>query len=513
DIGNHVVVFNSRFIALHSDDWRRKLFRYFTGYARGKRKDVAWLMHYTRPQYIVRRAVSDRIPSGYSKKILAMRRLHVYEDHLIPEEIKGNLSGQIRQILPVPKKITEYCKEEVNRNGYQITQRHNPVGRNGLYTFFYKDKNLKYHSSIAKIIQVHLENDTSRNVEDHQMQFMDPSRHFSPIIEIVTEPCFANYEQILGFLESIKETFEINGIFDPKTQSFRCDINISSGENLGQSSLAIHEIKNVEGFKNIRLSIDKYCENILNNSLSKNQSQTYKLSADMKNIELIRSKFTPSLYSFQPDSNIKPIIITKAEINSLMKTAKTNKIDQKVEFLVNNIKNCDLETSLEIIKSECDELIISYLKQTNLQFSKAKLSKCIRLISMHIGQKLRSNSGRLVEITDRVYSLYDSGMIAAGNTPMVVEYLLEKKIGLGDKFLIKWLETKGILLDDSVGNAKIYLENILITNKYLKKIFLQKRYNKLLKLLFILEKNNNDFNFSTSTLQNACRDICESEIK
>lgn len=43
-----------------------------------------------------------------------MERLHIFPDSEIPEEIRPNISGQIRPLRPVPKRLTEYTEEEIN---------------------------------------------------------------------------------------------------------------------------------------------------------------------------------------------------------------------------------------------------------------------------------------------------------------------------------------------------------------------------------------------------------------
>lgn len=42
-----------------------------------------------------------------------MARLHVYPDEDVPEEILGNVSGQIAQVRPVPRKLQEISPEKV----------------------------------------------------------------------------------------------------------------------------------------------------------------------------------------------------------------------------------------------------------------------------------------------------------------------------------------------------------------------------------------------------------------
>lgn len=43
-----------------------------------------------------------------------MARLHVYYDDNIPENIKGNLSNQIKQIRPVPTRLDHISQEELD---------------------------------------------------------------------------------------------------------------------------------------------------------------------------------------------------------------------------------------------------------------------------------------------------------------------------------------------------------------------------------------------------------------
>ncbi|MEN2497227.1 MAG: 54S ribosomal protein L13 [Marteilia pararefringens] len=111
DCGNYVVVINSRFIALHADDWRSFLFRHNTGYAKGKLKQTAWMAHYKNSKYIMRKAVYSRLQPGSFKATL-LDRLLVFEDSNLPQDIWENISGQIPQIIPVPRRTCDISNEE-----------------------------------------------------------------------------------------------------------------------------------------------------------------------------------------------------------------------------------------------------------------------------------------------------------------------------------------------------------------------------------------------------------------
>lgn len=45
---------------------------------------------------------------------IVMTRLHLFPDDNIPEEMRLNISNQLRQARPVPKRIDEYDKKTVD---------------------------------------------------------------------------------------------------------------------------------------------------------------------------------------------------------------------------------------------------------------------------------------------------------------------------------------------------------------------------------------------------------------
>ena len=42
-----------------------------------------------------------------------MQRLHIYHNDVIPENIKANISNQIKQLRPVPVRLDHISKEEL----------------------------------------------------------------------------------------------------------------------------------------------------------------------------------------------------------------------------------------------------------------------------------------------------------------------------------------------------------------------------------------------------------------
>ena len=44
-----------------------------------------------------------------------MARLHVFADDKVPDELLDNVTGQIPQIRPVPKRLDEFTPEEIQQ--------------------------------------------------------------------------------------------------------------------------------------------------------------------------------------------------------------------------------------------------------------------------------------------------------------------------------------------------------------------------------------------------------------
>lgn len=50
---------------------------------------------------------------GNLQRRYTMKRLHIYPDANVPKEILANVSNQIRQLRPVPKRLDEYKDKEI----------------------------------------------------------------------------------------------------------------------------------------------------------------------------------------------------------------------------------------------------------------------------------------------------------------------------------------------------------------------------------------------------------------
>ncbi|XP_045157496.1 39S ribosomal protein L13, mitochondrial-like [Mercenaria mercenaria] len=112
DVGDHVVVINTRHVAMVEDLWRKLLYEHDTRFAHGKSKTTAWKLHEADPTKIMYKSVYRAGPKNLLRPNL-MRRLHLYPDEEVPEDILGNISDVIRQIQVVPKTLDDYPEEQL----------------------------------------------------------------------------------------------------------------------------------------------------------------------------------------------------------------------------------------------------------------------------------------------------------------------------------------------------------------------------------------------------------------
>ena len=137
---------------------------------------------------------------------------------------------------------------------YQISQLYLPIARDGAVDIRTGagDKTIHIH-------ELHMEEDAGKLVHDPWLgqTRADYNRCGVPLIEIVTRPDFRTAEEVIAYLEKLKETLVYLGVSDCKMQegSLRCDVNLSV-RPLGSGRLGTRtEMKNLNSFKAIARAI------------------------------------------------------------------------------------------------------------------------------------------------------------------------------------------------------------------------------------------------------------------
>lgn len=135
---------------------------------------------------------------------------------------------------------------------YQISQLHQPIGRNGRLVLPGTDR-------VVRIREIHMEEDAGKLVHDPWVDrtLIDYNRCGVPLLEIVSQPDLRSAEEALAYLETLRGILLFLGVSDCRMQegSLRADVNVSVRLS-GTETLGVRtEMKNMNSFKAIGRAI------------------------------------------------------------------------------------------------------------------------------------------------------------------------------------------------------------------------------------------------------------------
>ncbi|MCL2530749.1 MAG: Asp-tRNA(Asn)/Glu-tRNA(Gln) amidotransferase subunit GatB [Oscillospiraceae bacterium] len=196
---------------------------------------------------------------------------------------------------------------------WQTTQLYAPVCRNGSVG------GIRLH-------QIHMEEDAGKLVHapNGSAAYMDYNRSGTPLLEIVTKPDFRTTEQVLDFLETLRETLLYLDICDCKMQegSLRCDVNLSV-RPLGQAEFGTRtEMKNLNSFKAIARAIEYESKRHIDVITRGGQiTQETRRWDDNKGKSMpMRNKENAQDYRYFPCPDVPPVIIDDAWLEQVRAT-------------------------------------------------------------------------------------------------------------------------------------------------------------------------------------------------
>ncbi len=142
-----------------------------------------------------------------------------------------------------------------NPQNYQISQLYFPICKNG-----YVEIETPSGKKKVGIHEIHMEEDAGKLIHDEweEVSLVDYNRSGVPLIEIVSEPDMRNADEVIAYLEKLRETIQYIGASDCKLQegSMRADVNISVREEGAEEFGTRTEMKNLNSFKAITRAIE-----------------------------------------------------------------------------------------------------------------------------------------------------------------------------------------------------------------------------------------------------------------
>ena len=245
-------------------------------------------------------STESKIFCGCSAKFGGEPNTHVCE---VCSGMPGTLPTLNKQVVEYAVKAGLALNCEITRNNkfdrknyfypdlpkaYQISQLYFPICRNGHVDI----KTSKGTKSIG-IHEIHMEEDAGKLVHDPVtgMTMVDFNRCGVPLLEIVSEPDFRSGEEVIAYLEKLRDTMQYLGISDCKMQegSMRADVNLSV-RPVGQKEFGTRtEMKNIASLNQETRRWDD------------EQEYTYSM----------RSKENAQDYKYFPDPDLMPINISE----------------------------------------------------------------------------------------------------------------------------------------------------------------------------------------------------------
>lgn len=223
--------------------------------------------------------------------------------------------------------ITQYSKFDRknyfypdNPQNYQISQLYLPICRNGSVEIETENgkKNIRIH-------EIHMEEDAGKLVHDEweDVSIVDFNRSGVPLIEIVSEPDMRSAEEVIAYLETLRQTIQYLGASDCKLNegSMRADVNLSVREAGAKKFGTRTEMKNLNSFKAIAHAIEGERERQIEllEMGRKVVQETRRWDDNKESSHAMRSKEDAQDYRYFPEPDLVPIVISDEWIKQIKK--------------------------------------------------------------------------------------------------------------------------------------------------------------------------------------------------
>ena len=198
--------------------------------------------------------------------------------------------------------------------GYQITQLHYPIVRDGV---------VEVNGKKIRIHQAHLEEDAGKSMHDKydDKSVIDLNRSGVPLLEIVSEPDIRSASEAVNYLKKIHQIITYLDISDGNMSqgSMRCDANVSIMKPEDKEFGIRAEIKNINSFKfvekAINFEIKRQIKILEANGTVEQETRLYDSIKD--ETRSMRTKEFANDYRYFPCPDLVPTNITKELIESV----------------------------------------------------------------------------------------------------------------------------------------------------------------------------------------------------
>ncbi len=218
-----------------------------------------------------------------------------------------------------------------NPQNYQISQLYLPICRDGRVEI-----ETAAGKKDVRIHEIHMEEDAGKLVHDEweDVSIVDFNRSGVPLIEIVSEPDMRSAEEVIAYLETLRQTIQYLGASDCKLNegSMRADVNLSVREMGSKKFGTRTEMKNLNSFKAIAHAIEGERERQIEllEMGKKVVQETRRWDDNKESSHAMRSKEDAQDYRYFPDPDLVPVEISDEWIEKV-RAAQPELRPQKLE--------------------------------------------------------------------------------------------------------------------------------------------------------------------------------------
>ncbi|MBQ8951513.1 MAG: Asp-tRNA(Asn)/Glu-tRNA(Gln) amidotransferase subunit GatB [Eubacterium sp.] len=207
-----------------------------------------------------------------------------------------------------------------NPQNYQISQLYYPICRNGHVDIETEEGGKK----AVRIHEIHMEEDAGKLIHDPVTDdtYVDFNRSGVPLIEIVSEPDMRSADEVVAYLEKLRETIIYLGASDCKLNegSMRADVNLSIREKGTEEFGTRTESKNLNSFRAIRRCIENEIARQIDIIEEGGEvvQETRRWDDEKGYSYPMRSKEDAQDYRYFPDPDLVPIIVSDEWIDEIL---------------------------------------------------------------------------------------------------------------------------------------------------------------------------------------------------
>lgn len=267
----------------------------------------------------------------------------------LPVVNKEAVRKSIMMSLMLGCKVPEYLYFERKNyyypdlpKGYQITQETKPAPI-GIFGELRYDCDGEF--KIARINNIHLEEDTASMEHYQDFSTIDYNRCGIPLLELVTEPTFHNSKEAVAFLETVRSIYRYADISeaDSKRGQIRCDVNVSimdaDLEEIPENFGTKVEIKGVNSFGAAKAVIDYEIDRQIklkeSGEYDKMVQQTRRWDEDSQTTIYMRDKVDAIDYKYFIDPNIPKIKLSSEWIDEIKSSIPVLAHERKENYISN----------------------------------------------------------------------------------------------------------------------------------------------------------------------------------